>query len=82
MRRKGEPPGGRAFFRSDRFVQTNGSWYFTTRESIDVGPFGSRDAAVRASEALIVLLRDVVDPAHAKQTIADFVSFQVPRYNR
>jgi hypothetical protein len=82
MRRKGEPPGGRAHFRSDRFIQTNGSWYFTTREHIDVGPFRSRDAAVRASEILIAQLRDQADPAEAKKTIDDFVHFQVPRFNR
>jgi Domain of unknown function (DUF6316) len=81
MRRKGESPGGR-HFRSDRFVQTNGAWYFSTREQIDVGPFKTRHDAVKASEKLIEHLAAAPDDAAAKKIIEDFVTFQVARYSR
>ena len=32
-------------FRSDRFFIVSGSWYFTTRESEDFGPFDNREEA-------------------------------------
>jgi hypothetical protein len=81
MRRRGEPPGGR-YFRSDRFVQTNGAWYFSTREQIDVGPFKTRHDAVKASEQLIEQLAAALDPLAAKKVIEDFMTFQVNRYSR
>jgi hypothetical protein len=81
MRRKGEPPGGR-FYRSDRFVQTNGAWYFSTREQIDVGPFKTRHDAVKASELLIEQLKSAKDDADARKMIDDFMRFQVNRYSR
>jgi len=81
MRRKGEPPGGR-YFRSDRFVQANGAWYFSTREQIDVGPFKTRADAVKASEKLIEQLAAAPDGAAAKKIIDDFMTFQVNRYSR
>ena len=59
LRRKGEPPGGRHFRSSDRFLMANGAWYFTTREGIDVGPFQTRPDAVKACDRLIELLRTV-----------------------
>ena len=33
------------WFRSDRFFTADSQWYFTTRESRDVGPFETREAA-------------------------------------
>ncbi len=33
------------WYRSDRFFTANGAWYFTTRENVDVGPFGSEEGA-------------------------------------
>jgi len=81
MRRKGEPPGGR-YFRSDRFIQANGAWYFSTREMIDVGPFKTRADAVKASEVLIEQLKTSKDTADAKKIIEDFMTFQVNRYSR
>ena len=76
MRRKGEPPGGR-HFRSDRFVTSNGSWYFTTREHIEVGPFKTRADAVKGSDRLIAQLRLISDPEEARKAIRDFNDFQL-----
>jgi hypothetical protein len=81
MRRRGEPPGGR-FYRSDRFVQANGAWYFATRELIDVGPFKTRPDAVKAAEQLIEQLKSAKDDADARKIIDDFMRFQVNRYSR
>ena len=81
MRRKGEPPGGR-FFRSDRYIQANGAWFFSTREQIDVGPFKTRHDAVKASETLIEQLKTAKDAADARKVIDDFIRFQVSRYSR
>ncbi len=80
-RRRGEPPGT-SFFRSDRFVQSNGQWYFTTREHLEVGPFLSRHAAVRASEELVERLTGISDPNQARSIIQDFVTFHVARFNK
>jgi len=38
--RAGEP--GNFHFRSDRFCQINGLWYFVTREKTQEGPFQTR----------------------------------------
>lgn len=35
----------KTFFRSKRFFQCNGQWYFSTRESEDVGPFNGQKQA-------------------------------------
>ena len=35
----------RTVFRTERFCQINGSWYFVTREQTEEGPFPSRDDA-------------------------------------
>jgi Domain of unknown function (DUF6316) len=79
LRRKGEPPGGRHFRSSDRFLMANGAWYFTTREHIDVGPFTTRGDAVKACERLIDQLRTVSVPDDARKTIDDFIRFQLRR---
>ena len=79
LRRKGEPPGGRHFRSSDRFLMANGAWYFTTREGIDVGPFKTRPDAVKAGDRLIELLRTVSDSGEARKTIEDFIRFQLQR---
>ena len=38
-------PENKAYFQSDRFFESNGQWYFSTRETPDQGPFVSRDLA-------------------------------------
>lgn len=45
--RKGEtdtPPD-----RSDRLFQKNGFWYFHTREGVKIGPFNSKELAIRGA---------------------------------
>jgi hypothetical protein len=32
--------------RSDRFVERDGYWYYTTREGVDIGPFDERNGAI------------------------------------
>ena len=32
-------------FQTDRFFESNGQWYFVTREKADQGPFVTRDLA-------------------------------------
>ena len=36
------------WYRSSRFFNANGEWYFDTRESTNVGPFPSESAAAQA----------------------------------
>lgn len=45
-------------FRTGRFFNVGGNWYFSTRESIDQGPYASRQEAV---EALAHYLATVVE---------------------
>jgi|GEM_PF-834373 len=33
------------WYRSDRLIKIDNQWYFTTRESQDVGPYGTREEA-------------------------------------
>ncbi|MCH8499358.1 MAG: DUF6316 family protein [Marinobacter sp.] len=54
--RKGEPE--KSWFRSDRFAQVNGEWFFQTREGTFEGPFGSLQ---EASNALQYYLRHAED---------------------
>lgn len=42
--RKGETQE-KVWYRSERYFTVDGSWYFSTREGVDVGPYSSRLAA-------------------------------------
>lgn len=35
----------KVWYRSDRFFCVDGSWYFSTREGVDIGPYSTRLAA-------------------------------------
>jgi hypothetical protein len=59
-------------FRSDRCVLVNGDWFVATREGIDVGPYGTREAAEAASRRIAEMLAGVSDPAVARQFIREF----------
>ena len=37
----------KTWYRTDRFLYTNGDWYFLTRENTQEGPFRSREEAHR-----------------------------------
>lgn len=53
--RSGEMP--KAWFRGQRFLQVNYQWYFMTRESQDIGPFASREAAEAAELRFVETLK-------------------------
>ena len=44
------------WFRRERVFASGGSWYFRTREGIDVGPYGSRFEAEVEADILIARL--------------------------
>lgn len=53
MRKNDPNDPKKSFFRTmDRFFQVNGQWYFSAREG-DIGPFRSRQQALREAEAYI-----------------------------
>jgi hypothetical protein len=68
--RRDEPPG--RHFRSDRVILVRGRWYVTTRERLDVGPFGSREEAEDAARLLTEALNGVDDPDVAQAFIKEF----------
>ena len=43
----------RVWFRTDRCFNVENKWYFSTREGQDVGPFGSREKALRGVQRYI-----------------------------
>ena len=66
--RAGEAP--RKHFRSqDRCFFVNGSWYFATREGLDVGPYSSKEIAEAASVRLAAILAGVTDAKLARRLI-------------
>jgi len=69
--RKNEQP--RTWFRSDRVFRSDGSFYFHTREGIDVGPFSTEFEAQVESSILKNILKDVPDRAAAVRTIREFL---------
>ena len=44
------------WFRRERVFASGGSWYFRTREGIDVGPYGSRFEAEIEADILVARL--------------------------
>ena len=52
MRRKTDS-AERNVFRTDRYFQSEGLWYFATREGIDFGPFTSRLEGKKAASRYI-----------------------------
>jgi len=59
-------------FRSDRVVLARGRWYVTTRERMDVGPYGTREEAEAAAKLLTEALDGVEDPDVAQAFIREF----------
>ena len=43
----------RGWYRSNRFQQVNGDWFFITREVTEEGPFNSKQEAEQASSNYI-----------------------------
>jgi hypothetical protein len=69
--RSTEPP--RTWYRSDRVFASNGSWYFHTREGVDVGPYDSQFEAEIEAGMLKELLLGRPTGEHALAVIRDFV---------
>ncbi|MFW6092431.1 MAG: DUF6316 family protein [Pseudomonadota bacterium] len=70
--RAGESP--RTWFRTSRFFNIGGAWFFTTRENIDVGPYDSKAAAERDVARLIEILSETSTDAEARLAIHEFNS--------
>lgn len=70
-RRRNEPT--KTWFRSHRVFRANDSWYFHTRERIDVGPFASEFEAQVEASILEHVLEDATDRSAKIAAIREFV---------
>ena len=60
------------WYRSNRFFQVDGIWFFSTREGLDVGPFDTeRDARVHEDKLKSLLIK-CTDSASAQRTILEY----------
>jgi hypothetical protein len=59
MARKEDGDSEKRFFQVDRFYQTNGEWFYTTREGEEKGPFESKDEAEGDLIAYIIHLKNL-----------------------
>lgn len=73
----------RLWFRSSRVFASNGSWYFHTREGVDMGPYETQFEAEIEAGILLKLLResDPTDQSGSARVIREFVldSFDMGR---
>ena len=58
------------WYRSDRFFKVNGAWYFTTREHIDIGPFGTVQSAESGLNLFIKNIQSGLSSERAAASIA------------
>lgn len=63
----------RTWFRSERVFLSDGSWFFHTREAVDVGPYESQFEAEIEAGMLKALLRERADVEGALTVIREFV---------
>lgn len=70
-RRKNEPV--KVWFRSHRVFRSNHTWYFHTREGIDVGPFRSEFEAQVEASILGQMLNEAMDGKAALDTMREFL---------
>jgi len=68
VNRKGEDEKHR--YRSDRFFKVNDVWYFTTREKLDIGPFGSIQSAQQGLTLFIKNIESGLSSEKAAAAIA------------
>ena len=59
-------------FRSDRFFQVDGAWFFSTREGIDIGPYSTKEDAEREERNLVKLLENAQNATEAILLIHEF----------
>jgi len=69
--RKNEPV--RTRFRSHRIFRVNDTWYFHTREGIDVGPFKSEFEAQVEASILKHILHEAANSEAAVTAIREFL---------
>lgn len=69
--RQGESPHTR--FRTERCFSTEGRWYFSTREGLDVGPYDTKSAAETDARRLVRLLRKCTTDEQCILAIYEFV---------
>ena len=68
-RKNDQPENKRVYFRSDRVFRSNESWYFHTREGIDVGPFQTEfEAQVESS-----ILKNILKEAHSREVALSMI---------
>lgn len=68
--RRGE--GYRNWYRSGRYFQADGAWFFSTREGIDVGPFETEGDAKKHERRLVTLLERAQSAEEAFQIIHEY----------
>ncbi|MCZ6620167.1 MAG: DUF6316 family protein [Gammaproteobacteria bacterium] len=68
--RSGEVP--KNWNRSQRFFKVGGVWFFSTREGIDVGPFGTENEAKKQERQLISLLGDELTSQQVETIIQEY----------
>ncbi len=68
--RQGEAP--KQWYRSVRFFQVDGVWFFSTREGIDVGPFETETYARHQEQGLKSLLIRTKSSEQARLTVMEF----------
>lgn len=68
--RRGE--GYRNWYRSGRYFQADGAWFFSTREGIDVGPFETEAEAKKHERRLVAMLERTNSAEEAFQIIHEY----------
>ena len=68
--RRGE--GYRNWYRSGRYFQADGAWFFSTREGVDVGPFESEAQAKKHERRLVSILQRTNSAEEAFKIIHEY----------
>jgi len=63
----------RAWFRSDRVFSSEGRWYFSTREGIELGPYDSHAEVDRQIRELCARLEPMCPGKQSRAIICDFI---------
>ena len=64
--------GYRNWYRSGRYFQADGAWFFSTREGIDVGPFETEAEAKKHERRLVAMLQRASSAEEAFQIIHEY----------
>jgi hypothetical protein len=68
--RKGEQ--SKTWFRTGRFSESQGVWFFDTREGIEIGPFETRMEAIRHERRLVAILAQAKTEQEAYHAIYEY----------